>query len=96
MRHKVACVVHQVDRSLPVLDPDVHMQAKDQVGTRHQLHIFDDVLVTIVGSDFLHSPVRKRMGCSRGQAKAVVASQFNHVPAQSLDLGFRLFDVGAN
>ena len=50
-------MIHHVDRGLAVLDADVHVQAENQIGARHQLHVLDDVLVALVGMNLLRAPV---------------------------------------
>ena len=49
VRQKIAGVIHQLDRGLAVFNANVHVQPEDQVGPRHQLQVFDNVLVALVG-----------------------------------------------
>ena len=96
VRQKIARVVHQLDRGLAVFHADVHVQAEDQVGPRHQLQVFDDVLVAVVSVDLLHPPVGKRMGRGRSQPQAVLLGQRDHVAAQLLDFFLGVLDVAAD
>ena len=96
MRDEITRVIHHVNRGLAVLDADVHVQSEDEIGARHQLHVFDDILVAIVGIDLLHAPVGKGMRGGGGEAQAILASQANHVAAQFLQLVLGVLDVGAD
>ena len=82
VRQEIARVIHHVDRRLAILDADVHVQAENQVRARHQLHVFDDLVVALVGIDVLRAPVGKRMRRAGGQPQAVLLRQLDHVAAQ--------------
>ena len=76
LRQEVAHLVHQVNRGLAILDADVDVQAEDQVRARHQLHVFDDLQVALVGIDVLGAPVGKRMRGAGTQQQAVLLASF--------------------
>ena len=69
---------------------------QNQVGPRHQLQVFNNVLVADVLRDFLYPPVGKRMSRRRSQPQAIFAGQGNHVPAQLFHFFLGVFDVAAN
>lgn len=96
MRQKIAGVVHQVDRGLAVLDPDVHVQAEDQIGARDELHVFHNVFVALVGVDFLDAPIPERMSGPGREAQPVLAGQAHHVAPQLFYFKLGFFDVLAN
>ena len=54
-------MIHHVDRSLAILHPDMHMQSKNQIGSSHQLHVFDDIFVTLAGRNLLRPPIGEWM-----------------------------------
>ena len=89
-------MIHQVNGSLAVFHPDVHVQPENQVRPRYQLHVFHNVLVALVGRNLLHAPVRKGMGCRRAQAQPIFPCQCDHVATKLFDLFFRLLDVAAH
>ena len=60
-------MIHHVDRGLAIFNADVHVQAENQVGPRHQLQVFDNVFVAFVGMNLLHPPVAKGMRRRRRQ-----------------------------
>ena len=62
MRHEITRVVHEVNRGLPVLNAHVHVQSENQVGPCYQLHVLNNVVITLVRINFLHPPVGKGMG----------------------------------
>ena len=82
MRQEVARMIHHVNRGLAIFDPDVNMQAKDQVGARHQLHILNDVLVSLVGMNLLRAPIGKWMRRHRRQLQAIFPRQADNISAQ--------------
>ena len=96
MRQKIPRMIHQLDRNLSVLDPDVHVQSKNKVCARHQLHIFHNVLVALIRINFLGPPVGKRMRRGRGQPQSIFFRQSNHVAAKFFDLFFGILDRGAH
>ena len=58
-------MIHQLNGSFAVLDPNVYVQPKDEVGAGHQLQILNDVFVAIILGDFLRAPVGEWMSCRR-------------------------------
>jgi hypothetical protein len=58
---KVARLIHHVNGALAIRNADVHVQSKNEVRAREQLHVFDDLLVTFALSDVLVAPMGKRM-----------------------------------
>ncbi len=96
MRQKIAGVVHQLDRGLAVLHANVHVQAENQVGPRHQLQIFDNVLVADVLRDLLHAPVGKGMSRRRSQPQAIFPGQSDHVAAQLLYFFLGVLNIAAD
>ena len=48
MWQKVACLIHHIDRFLPIGNADVHMETKDQAGTGDLLHILNDGRVAVM------------------------------------------------
>ena len=89
-------MIHDVDRGLAVLDADVDVQAEDEVGARHQLHVFDDVLVALVGVDFLDAPIAERMGGPGREPQPVFPGQAHHVAPQCLYFRLGFLDVFAD
>src|SRR5205823_4596223 len=71
MRQEITRMIHHVDSGLAILYPDVHVQAENQVSARHQLHVLNNVLVAIAGSDFLGAPISKGMGGRRNQTQSI-------------------------
>ena len=96
MGQEVAHLVHQVDGDLPVFDADVHVEAEDQVGARHQLHVFDDLEVALIRINVLRAPVGKRVRGAGTQQQAVLAGELHHGAAQVEDVGARLLHVAAH
>ena len=96
MREKIARVIHHVDRGLAILNPDVYVQPENQIGARHQLQVFDNILVALVGMNLLGAPVRKRMRRHCGQPQVILPGEPHHVAPQLLDLGLGFFDVLAH
>ena len=70
VRQKIARMIHQLDGGLAIFHADVNVQAENQVGARHQLHILNDVLVTLVGM----------ISCTRQSAKGWVAAEASRSP----------------
>ena len=96
VRQKIAGVIHQLDRGLAVFHADVHVQAENQVGPRHQLQVFDNVLVTDVLGNLLHPPVGKRMSRRRSQPQAILPGQGNHVAAQLFHFFLGVLNIAAD
>ena len=69
MRHEIARVIHQVDRRLAILHAHMYVQTKNQIRSRHQLQIFDNILVALVRINFLRSPIGKWMRSRRRQSQ---------------------------
>jgi hypothetical protein len=72
------------------------VQSKNQVSAGYELHIFDDILVTLSRRNLLRPPVRKRMRCGGGQPQAILARQSDHVLPQTFEFYLRLTDIGAD
>ena len=89
-------MVHHVDRNFAVLNAHMHVQAENQIGSGHQLHVFHNILVALVRMNFLHAPVGKRMGRSRRQSQPVFPGQPDHVATQLLDFSLAVLDVDAH
>ena len=96
MWNKIAGVIHHVNRSLAVYDADVHVETEDEIRTRHQLHVLDDIFVAIVGINLLHSPVGEGVGGGSSDTKAVFAAEADDFAAEFLELVLGFFDVGAD
>ena len=96
VRQKIARVIHHVDRRLAILDSDVHVQAENQIGARHQLHVLDNILVALVGMNLLRAPVGKRMRRRRRQPQPILLRQPDHVAAQLLHFGLGFLNIVAN
>ncbi len=96
MRQKIPRMIHHVDRRLAVLDSNMHVQAKNQIRPRHQLHVFDNILVPVVRINFLDPPVRKRMRRHRSQPQPVLPGQPDNIAAQHLHFRFGFLYVLAN
>src|SRR5450755_496881 len=47
------------------------IQAENQVGTGHQLHVFDHLAVALVGIDLLRLPIGKGMRAGSAQQQAI-------------------------
>jgi hypothetical protein len=76
--------------------PHVHVQPENQVRPRHQLHVLDNVLVTVVGINLLRAPVRKRMRRHRRQPQPILLGQPDNIAPQHLHFRFGFLDVPAN
>src|SRR5215470_11421508 len=91
MRDEIPGSVHDMDRGFWILYTDVNVQAEDKVGTRHLLHVFDDEEITLVGIDFLVTPIRERMGAGGGNRQTVLCGEPDDVAAKFLHLFLGLF-----
>ena len=76
--------------------PTCTCKSEDQIGARHQLHVFDNIFIAVVGINFLHAPIGERMRGGGGEAQSVFARQADHVAAQFFQLVLGVFDVGAD
>ncbi len=74
----------------------MHVQPENQIRPRHQLHILNNVLVPVVGINFLHPPIGKRMCRHRRQPQPVLLSQPHNIAPQHLHFRFCFLDVFAN
>ena len=89
-------MIHHVDRRLAILNPDMYVQTENQIRPRHQLHVFDNILVPIVGMNLLHPPVRKRMRRHRCQPQPILLCQPQNIAPQHLHFRFGFLNVLAN
>ncbi len=96
VRQKVPHRIHDANRRLAVLNAYVHMQAKDQVGARHQLQVLHHLVVARVGINLLRPPVCKRMRCAGHQHQPMFFGQLDHLAAQLVNILARLVDVAAD
>src|ERR1700683_1158418 len=96
VRQKIPRMIHHVDRGLAILNPNVHVQPENEVRPRHQLHVFDNILITRVGMNLLYLPVRKRMRRHRRQPQPILLGKLDNIAPQQLHLRFGLLDVLAN
>ncbi len=81
MRQKVPRVIHHVDRGLAILNPDMHVQPKYQVGPSHELQILNNILIALIGMNLLRPPIGERMRRHRSQPQPVFFRQPDHVAA---------------
>src|SRR5438094_6230712 len=65
MRQKIARLVHHVDSHFAIGYAHVHVQSKNEIRAGEQLHVLNDLLVTLALGDVLVPPVRKRVGANR-------------------------------
>ena len=69
VRQEIARAVHDLDGRFAIFHADVHVQAEDQIGARHHLHVLDDDAVAVVGVDFLIAPQARTGACRRPQSR---------------------------
>jgi len=97
VRHKVAGVIHQLDRGLAVFHADMHVQPKNQICPRYKLQVFNDILVADVLGNFLPPASPQRMGGSRRQPQAVSLWPKRSCPRLSfLTSSLASFDIAAD
>src|SRR5271166_954676 len=96
VRQEVSHRIHDVDRGIAVLDADVNMQSKHQVGALHQLHVLDDLAIALVRINLLHFPVGKRMGARGPEQQAVLLGQRDHLAPQVSHVFAGFLDVAAD
>ncbi len=89
-------MVHQVDGGLAILDADVHVQAEDQVGARHHLHVLDDVEVARRRDRCPARASRRTDACRRRKPQAVLPGQVDHRRGAASDVVLRFLDVAAD
>ncbi len=82
VRQEVPHLVHELDERLAVFDADVHVQAEDQVRARDDLHVLDELQVSLVRVDVLDAPVGERMGRARREKQAVLVREREHAAPQ--------------
>src|SRR5437762_9127785 len=61
VREKIARLIHDVNRALPIRNADVHGQTADELGPSYLLHALDNHLIPTAWRCTLIAPVRKRM-----------------------------------
>ena len=74
----------------------VHMQAENQIGAGHQLHVFHHAVIALIGINLLGAPISKRMGSAGGEQQSIFARQSDHLAAQLDDLRLGVLDVLAD
>ena len=89
-------MIHHVDRGLAVLNSDMHMQPENQVSSSHQLHVFDNIFVTLAGRNLLRPPIGKWMRGRGRQTQAIFFGQRDHVSPQLFNFLLRLLDAAAD
>src|SRR6266487_5654369 len=65
VREKIARLIHDVNRALPIRNADMHVQSEDEICACELLHVLDDLLIAFALSNELIAPVRKRMRAHR-------------------------------
>ena len=96
VRQKIARLIHDVDRHFAIRNSHVHVQAEDQIGARHLLHVLHDRLVALAFRDALIVPMRKRMRAGGGEFRSAAAGQFRQFAAQTDHLLARFRRGAAN
>src|SRR3954468_495271 len=86
VRQEVAHRVHQMDSGLAVFHPNVHVQSEDEVGACDQLHVFDDLVIALVGINLLCPPVSKWMRGAGSEQQPILVRQLHHLGAELTDL----------
>ena len=96
VRQEVAQGVHDSDRTIPIFNAYMHMQAKDQVGPRYQLQILDHLVIAGIRIDLLVAPVRKRVRRPGDQHQPILLSQPDQVTPQIVEILARHLNVAAD
>ena len=81
-----AHAVDHVDRLVGVVQPDVHVDAEDQLLARHELQPGDQVAVAGARDDPLVLPHRERVGPGRPDREAALAADLLDGGAERLEL----------
>src|SRR5207245_7643889 len=96
VREEIARLIHDVNRTLPIRNADVHMQTEDEIGASELLHVLDDLLISLALSNKLIAPVRKRMRHHRGNLQSAATCQFRDAAAQLNHVSTRIDNRLAN
>src|SRR5439155_11795128 len=93
---KIARLIHDVNRTLPIRNADMHVQTENEIGASELLHVLDDLLISLALSNKLIAPVRKRMRAHRGNLQSAATCQFRESAAQFDHVGTRIDNRLAN
>src|SRR5580704_10929107 len=96
VRQEIPRRVHQMNGRFAILDAHMHVQSENQIGPGHNLHVFHNVQIALVGVNLLLAPVPEWMRAPGGQTQLAVLGQLYHVPPQPNQLAARLLDVITN
>src|ERR1017187_8657418 len=96
VRQKIPQRIHDVDGGVAVLNADMHVQPKHQVGAGDELHVLDHLAIALVGINLLRLPIGKRMRACSAEQQAVCVGQRYHFASQFEDVGPRFLNVLAD
>ena len=90
-----AHAVGHVDRLVGVVEPDVHVDAEDDLLARHELEARDQLAVARARDDALVLPERERVRARRADREPALVGHLLHEPAQRAQLVAGLARVAA-